>query len=93
MKKHKNIYLTLDIDCLDPAYAPGTGTPQFGGMDSRELLNILDYLFRNLNIIGMDVVEVAPNLDASKISLFAARKIVTECMGHWYRKHVGYEND
>lgn len=91
MKKHKNIYLTLDIDCLDPAYAAGTGTPQFGGMDSRELLNILDYLFKNLNIIGMDVVEVAPNLDSSMVSLFAARKIVTECMGHWYRKNVGYD--
>ncbi|BFL48453.1 agmatinase [Lactonifactor longoviformis] len=91
MKKHKNIYLTLDIDCLDPAYAAGTGTPQFGGMDSRELLNILDYLFKNLNIMGMDVVEVAPNLDSSMVSLFAARKIVTECMGHWYRKNVGYD--
>lgn len=92
MKEHKNIYLTLDIDCLDPAYAAGTGTPQFGGMDSRELLNILDYLFKNLNIIGMDVVEVAPNLDSSMVSLFAARKIMTECMGHWYRKNVGYDH-
>ena len=90
MKKHKNVYITLDIDCLDPAYAAGTGTPQFGGMDSRELLNILGYLFRNLNIIGMDVVEVSPNLDPSLAALFAARKIVTEAMGFWYEKNKGF---
>lgn len=81
------IYITLDIDCLDPAYAAGTGTPQFGGMTSRELLNILDGLF-DLPIIGMDVVEVAPNLDPSLSSLFAARKIVTECWGHHYFKRL-----
>lgn len=90
MKPRKNIYITVDIDALDPAYAAGTGTPQFGGLDSRELLNILEYLFANLPIVGMDVVEVAPNLDPSLSALFAARKIVTECMGHWYRKNKGF---
>ena len=59
-------------------------------MDSRELLNILEYLFKNLPVIGMDVVEVAPNLDPSLSALFAARKIVMECMGHWYRKNIGF---
>lgn len=81
------IYITLDIDCLDPAYAAGTGTPQFGGMTSRELLNILEGLFE-LPVIGMDVVEVAPNLDPSLSSLFAARKIVTECWAHHYFKNI-----
>ena len=90
MKKYKNIYISLDIDCLDPAYAAGTGTPQFGGMDPRELLNMIVYLFEKLPIMGMDVVEVAPNLDPSLSSLFAARKLVTECMGHWYRKNKGF---
>ncbi len=74
------IYLTLDIDCLDPAYAAGTGTPQFGGLTSRELLGILEGLFE-LPIIGMDIVEVAPGLDPSLTSLFAARKLVTEVCG------------
>ncbi len=82
-----HIYITLDIDCLDPAYAAGTGTPQFGGMTSRELLNILEGLF-DLPVIGMDVVEVAPNLDPSLSSLFAARKIVTECWGHHYKNRL-----
>jgi len=76
----KQIYLTIDIDCLDPAYAAGTGTPQFGGLTSRELLTILEGLFE-LPIIGMDIVEVAPSLDPSLTSLFAARKIITETCG------------
>jgi len=88
MKKFPRIYLTIDIDVLDPAYAPGTGTPKFGGLDSRELLDLLYGLF-DLPIIGFDVVEVAPSLDDSKIALFAARKIIIECWGHHYRKITG----
>ena len=87
MKKFPRIYLTIDIDVLDPAYAPGTGTPQFGGLDSRELLDLLYGIFE-LPIIGFDVVEVAPGLDDSKIAIFAARKIITECWGHYYRKKL-----
>lgn len=87
MKKFPRIYLTIDIDVLDPAYAPGTGTPQFGGRDSRELLDLLYGIFE-LPIIGFDVVEVAPGLDDSKIAIFAARKIITECWGHFYRKKL-----
>ncbi|MBU5627115.1 agmatinase [Oscillibacter sp. MSJ-2] len=90
MRGHKHVYITLDIDCLDPGYAAGTGTPQFGGMDPRELLNILGCLYAQLPVVGMDVVEVAPDLDPALCSLFAARKIVTECMGHWYRKSRGF---
>jgi agmatinase len=84
-KGYENIYLTVDIDCLDPAFAPGTGTPQFGGLTSRELLTLLRGLF-DLPIIGMDVVEVAPKLDDSLVAVFAARKIITECWGHHLRK-------
>lgn len=86
MKRFNKIYITVDIDALDPAYAAGTGTPQFGGMTSRELLDLLYGLF-DLPIIGFDVVEVAPNLDPSLTSVFAARKIITECWGHYYRKN------
>ncbi len=79
------IYLTLDIDCLDPAYAPGTGTPQFGGLSSRELLELVEGIF-DLPLIGMDIVEVAPNLDESLTSVFAARKLVTEVCGFVHKK-------
>jgi len=85
MSNFDHVYITVDIDCLDPAYAPGTGTPQFGGLTSRELLTMLHAFFQ-LPIIGMDIVEVAPRLDSSLITLFAARKIVTECWGHYFRK-------
>lgn len=85
MSAFDNIYITVDIDCLDPAYAPGTGTPQFGGLNSRELLDML-YEFFKLPVIGFDIVEVAPPLESSSIALFAARKIVTECWGHHWRK-------
>lgn len=91
MKHRKNIYITLDIDCLDPGYAAGTGTPQFGGLNPRELLNMLGYLFEKLPVVGVDVVEVAPDLDPGLSALFAARKIVTEFMGHWYRKNIGFD--
>lgn len=83
MSKFKKVYITLDIDVLD---IMGTGTPQIGGLVSRDLLNLLRGLFE-LNIIGMDVVEVAPKLDSSLYSVFAARKIITECIGHHVRKN------
>ncbi len=85
MQAFNKIYLTLDIDCLDPAYAAGTGTPQFGGLHARDLLNLLKGLF-DLPIIGFDVVEIAPGLDPALTSLFAGRKIITECWGHYLRK-------
>ena len=82
----KKIYITVDIDCLDPAYAAGTGTPKFGGLTSRQLLNLLRGLFESLPVIGFDVVEVAPSLDASLSSVYAGQRIITECWGHYYRK-------
>lgn len=85
MKKFKYVYITLDIDVLDPGYAAGTGTPQFGGLSPREVLEFLRGVFE-LPIIGFDVVEVAPSLDASLSSSYAARKIITESWGHYLRK-------
>ncbi len=57
--KNKPTYVTLDIDCVDPAYAPGTGTPQVGGFTSHQILQLVRAL-RGLNIIGCDLVEVSP---------------------------------
>ena len=86
MSRFSKNYLTIDIDCLDPGFAAGTGTPQFGGLYSRQLLDLLEILYEKLNLIGFDVVEVAPSLDPSLTSMFAARKIVTESWGHLARK-------
>jgi len=64
-------YVSLDIDVLDPAFAPGTGTPEAGGLTSRELLNILRS-FNALNLVGADIVEVAPAYDHAEITGIAA---------------------
>jgi len=77
----EHIYLTLDIDCLDPAYAPGTGTPEAGGLTTRELLEFLRRIFAALPIRAMDIVEVAPPLDYSDITTVAAVKILYEVFG------------
>lgn len=65
------LYVSIDIDVLDPAHAPGTGTPEAGGITSRELLEILRGL-RGLNLVGADVVEVAPAYDHAEITSIAA---------------------
>jgi guanidinobutyrase / D-arginase len=64
-------YVSLDIDVLDPAFAPGTGTPEAGGLTSRELLHILRS-FHTLNLVGADIVEVAPAYDHAEITGIAA---------------------
>ena len=68
------VYVSIDIDVLDPAHAPGTGTPEAGGMTSRELLEILRGL-RGLNLVGADVVEVAPAYDHADITSVAASHV------------------
>lgn len=75
-------YLTLDIDFLDPATAPGTGTPKPGGFTSRELFILLKEL-SSLKFIGMDVVEVSPPLDQNDITSFAAQRAITEAWGYF----------
>ncbi|MEN7342481.1 MAG: agmatinase [Pseudomonadota bacterium] len=68
------VYLTFDIDCLDPAFAPGTGTPVMGGLSSLQAQQILRGL-RGINIVSGDVVEVAPAYDVSQITAIAAATI------------------
>lgn len=69
------VYLSIDIDVLDPAFAPGTGTPEAGGFSSRELLALLRSL-GGLNLVGADVVEVAPAYDHAEITTVAAATVV-----------------
>ena len=69
------VYLSIDIDVLDPAFAPGTGTPESGGLTSRELLKMLRKM-TGLNIVGADVVEVAPAYDHAEITCVAAATVV-----------------
>lgn len=75
-----NIYLSIDIDVLDPAFAPGTGIPDAGGLSTRDVLTLIHGLYP-LPVVGADLVEVAPPLDISDITSFAALRIITEIFG------------
>lgn len=78
----KPVYLTFDIDCLDPAFAPGTGTPVCGGLNSDKILKIIRGL-QGVNMVGMDVVEVSPAYDQSDITALAGATIALELLYLW----------
>lgn len=73
------VYVTFDIDCLDPSFAPGTGTPVCGGLTSHQAMAILRGL-KGINIVGMDVVEVAPSYDVGEITALAACHLAMEML-------------
>jgi agmatinase len=73
------VYLSLDIDVLDPAFAPGTGTPESGGLTSRELLRVLRGL-TSVNLVGADVVEVAPPYDQAEVTSIAAATVIFDLL-------------
>lgn len=74
------VYLTVDLDILDPSVFPGTGTPEAGGVTFEELRKALIYVCRGLNVVGCDVTELAPTLDASGVSTAVACKIIRELL-------------
>jgi agmatinase len=73
-------YLTCDLDILDPSVLPGTGTPEPGGLTYQELITMLVSIISRLNIVGLDIVELAPQLDPTDISSIVAAKVVRECL-------------
>jgi agmatinase len=77
LRAHGNppVYLSLDIDCLDPAFAPGTGTPEPGGLSTAQVLTVLEEL-ADLDFVGMDCVEVSPPYDHAELSSQAAAVFV-----------------
>jgi agmatinase/guanidinopropionase len=73
----RQVYVTLDIDSVDPAFAPGTGTPEVGGLSSYQILQLVRGL-QGLNLIGFDLVEVCPPLDHSDITSILAANLIFE---------------
>jgi len=73
------VYVSIDIDVLDPAHAPGTGCPEPGGVTFRELAAFL-YSLEELQVVAIDVMEVSPNLDQANITAAAAAKLVREAI-------------
>jgi agmatinase len=76
----RKTYVTFDIDCLDPAFAPGTGTPVAGGPSSAKILSVLRQLTR-IDIVGADVVEVAPAYDHADITAIAGSAVAMYYLG------------
>jgi agmatinase len=74
------VYISIDIDVLDPAFAPGTGTPEAGGLTSRELLGTLRGL-AGIRLVGADIVEVAPPFDHAEVTAVAASHVAYELLG------------
>src|SRR5215208_5129651 len=79
------VHISLDIDCLDPAFAPGTGIPEAGGLSSREVINLIKST-QGLPLVGLDVVEVSPPIDPSEATVFAALKIIMEYIALFARE-------
>jgi agmatinase len=75
----KPVYVTLDIDCVDPAYAPGTGTPQVGGFTSAQIVELVRSL-RGLDILGCDLVEVSPPFDNGELTSLLAANLLFELL-------------
>ncbi|MDA8440753.1 MAG: agmatinase [Peptococcaceae bacterium] len=76
---NRPVYVTLDIDVVDPAYAPGTGTPEAGGCSSREIIQAIHALGQ-ANVVGFDLVEVSPMTDQSERTALLAAKLVREAI-------------
>ena len=74
------LYVSVDIDVLDPAFAPGTGTPEPGGIPTADLLRIVRQLCLEHDVAGVDVVEVAPAYDLSELTVNAAHRVVFEAL-------------
>lgn len=83
--KGKPVYVTLDIDVVDPAHAPGTGTQEAGGCTSKEIIKALHAL-GDLNVVGFDLVEVSPAMDSSERTALLAAKLVREAILSFVKK-------
>ena len=75
------VYVTLDIDALDPAFAPGTGTPEAAGLSTRDVMELLRVVFSDLPVRSLDIVEVSPPLDQSDITSVAALRVIYGAFG------------
>ncbi|MEI6251095.1 MAG: arginase family protein, partial [Actinomycetes bacterium] len=85
----EGVFLSVDIDVVDPGMAPGTGTPEPGGLTSRELLEAVRRICLELPIVGIDVVEVCPAYDSSEITAYLANRVVLEALSAIAKRRAG----
>jgi len=87
------VFVSVDIDVCDPGHAPGTGTPEPGGLSSRELLDAVRRICRELPVAGIDVVEVSPPYDHAEITSYLANRVCLEALSGLAAKKVGISHD
>jgi agmatinase len=87
------VFLSVDVDVVDPGMAPGTGTPEPGGLSSRQLLDSVRHLAMTLPLAGMDVVEVSPPYDHAEITAYLANRVVLEALSGiaWRKRQLSGE--
>jgi agmatinase len=83
------VFLSVDVDVCDPAYAPGTGTPEPGGLTARQLLDSVRRICLELPVVGIDIVEVSPPYDHAEITSFLANRVVLEALSAIARRRQG----
>jgi agmatinase len=83
------VFLSVDVDVCDPAHAPGTGTPEPGGLTARQLLDAVRRIAVELPVVGMDVVEVSPPYDHAELTSFLANRVVLEALSGMARRRRG----
>jgi agmatinase len=88
------VFLSVDVDVVDPGSAPGTGTPEPGGLSARALLDAVRRLAMELPVAGLDVVEVAPPYDHAEVTAFLGNRIVLEALSGmaWRRRRLAGES-
>jgi agmatinase len=88
MDECDGVFLSVDVDVCDPGHAPGTGTPEPGGLSARQLLDSVRRICLELPVVGMDIVEVSPPYDHAEITAFLANRVALEALsGMAARKH------
>jgi arginase family enzyme len=87
------VFLSVDIDVCDPGHAPGTGTPEPGGLSSRELLDAVRRICRELPVAGIDVVEVSPPYDHAEITAYLANRVCLEALSGLAARKLGISHD
>jgi agmatinase len=88
------VFLSVDVDVVDPGSAPGTGTPEPGGLSSRDLLDAVRRLTMELPVAGLDIVEVSPPYDQAEVTAYLANRIVLEALSGmaWRRRRLAGES-
>jgi agmatinase len=84
-----HVFLSVDIDVCDPAHAPGTGTPEPGGLTARELLRAVRKIAIELPLAGMEVVEVSPPYDHAEITAMLAHRVILEALSGIAARKLG----